>query len=186
MPRAVWRHHPVYAWCAAEKQSHKKKKRLKFCVAFCLLRIANDGYDGDLVGTYSSYSTSNILLLTLRLAPYLSVLTNNESHVYVGAQKISFGRRQRQEGAEIHGTHIQACYHTHWVVGSVLASLSQSIESFLKSQVLGGDGTFQDWSRRLLHKMNNTELLRKQQINVVSGVLTTHTYSNSALTTRWH
>lgn len=92
----------------------------------------------------------------------------------MGAQKISFGRRQRQEGAEIHGTHIQAWYHTHWVVGSVLASLSQSIESFLEGEVLGGDGTFQDWSRRLLHKMNNTELLRKQQIKVVSGVLRTH------------
>lgn len=43
----------------------KKKKRLKFCAAFCLLRIPKDGYDGDLVGRYSSYSTSNILLLTL-------------------------------------------------------------------------------------------------------------------------
>lgn len=36
-----------------QKNRVTKKKRLKFCVAFCLLRIANDGYDGDLVETYT-------------------------------------------------------------------------------------------------------------------------------------
>lgn len=47
---------------------------------------------------------------------------------------------------------------THRIIGSVFTSLSQAIESLLKYQVLGWDGAFHDWCRRLLNKMNHDKL----------------------------